>query len=80
MAVAAYLTTGAPPPGDYPTWDAYMADVAQFEPRYDEAAARGLKAMRLAPTLAVCRALLAGQPVPKDALDQRWARRYGVIR
>lgn len=44
--------------------------------RRDEDATRGLKAVRLATSLTVCRALLAGQKVPDDALDPHWRRRY----
>lgn len=68
-----------PPPGDYPSWSDYMADVEREVDR--EAileARRGIKAMRLAPTLEVYEALLNGQPVPNDQLDQTWARRYGI--
>jgi hypothetical protein len=36
------------------------------------------KAMRLAPTITIFNALLAGQPVPRSALDQAWASRYGI--
>lgn len=69
----------ANPPGDYLCWDDYMQDVAQTAVRHnDDDARRGLKAMRLAPSLAVYRALLDGQKVPAAALDQRWRRRYGL--
>jgi hypothetical protein len=46
--------------------------------RHDRTAIDVGKAMRLAPTILVFRALLDGQPVPADALDQRWVRRYGL--
>lgn len=36
------------------------------------------KAMRLAPSIDVFDALLAGQPVPASALDQEWRKRYGL--
>lgn len=82
MAGVAHTTEGArtsKPPGDYDTWADYMRDVEQLEAwRQDETCVRGLKAMRLAPTLAVYRALISGQQVPRKALDQRWARRYGL--
>jgi hypothetical protein len=69
----------APPPDGYDSWDAYMADIEHTEKLWhDLNAQRGLKAIRLAPSLAVCRALLAGQRVPKEALDDRWRSRYGL--
>ncbi len=68
----------AAPPEGYDSWDDYMADIEAAETAWrDDEAQRGLKAMRLAPTLAICRALLAGQDVPASELDQRWRRRYG---
>lgn len=36
----------------------------------------GMKAMLLAPTLAIYQALLQNQEVPVDALDPGWRRRY----
>ncbi len=68
----------APPPGDYTCWDDYMRDVEQLErERYDAHLSRRItKAMRLAPTALVFCALLEGQPVPHDAMDQEWLRRY----
>lgn len=69
----------AKPPGDYLCWDDYMRDATQTAVRRnDDEAQRGLKAMRLAPSLHVYRALLDGQKVPAAALDQRWRRRYGL--
>jgi hypothetical protein len=69
----------APPPGTYETWDDYMhAVVAADTDWHDREAQRGLKAMRLAPTIAVYQALLAGQPVPREALDPAWRDRYGL--
>lgn len=66
-------------PGDYESWDDYMADIEHVETVWhDQDAQRGLKAMRLAPSLAVCRALLDGQDVPRNALDPGWLRRYGI--
>lgn len=44
----------------------------------EEEAQRGIKAMMLAPTLAIYRALLQGQQVPVSALDPTWAKRYGL--
>lgn len=54
-------------------WDQYMAELV--DGWRDAEAARGLRAMRLAPTLEVYRALLAGQDVPKSALDPLWEAR-----
>lgn len=39
-------------------------------------AERGLKAMGLAPSLTLCRALLRGEAVPKSQLDRAGIRRY----
>jgi hypothetical protein len=36
-------------------------------------------AIMLAPTLAVCEALLRGEDVPPERLDPEWAERYGVL-
>jgi hypothetical protein len=71
----------AAPPGEYDTWDDYMLDVeadARRENawRRDEEANQGLKAMRLAPTLAIYRALVNGEDVPREHLDPLWVRRY----
>lgn len=41
-------------------------------------AERGLKAVRLAPTLELCRALLRGERIPGGQLDTESARRYGI--
>ena len=67
------------PPGDFESWDDYMAAVeARFDrDAYDDCKRVG-KAMRLAPSLEVFDALLAGQPVPASALDPAWRRRYGL--
>jgi len=43
-----------------------------------QAAEDGIKAMMLSPTLQICRALLAGERVPWQLLDQAQARRYGL--
>ena len=37
-----------------------------------------LKAVRLAPSLEVCEALLRGEKVPKSRLDPKWAKAYGL--
>lgn len=73
----------AAPPDGYGSWDEYMLDVeieAQHESSWmrDEEAIRLEKAFRLAPTLAIARALLQGQDVPASQLDPRWRRRYGL--
>jgi hypothetical protein len=70
----------ATPPGDYQSWDEYMADVELVEREaYDRALERRLaKALRLAPNTLVFAALLEGQPVPVSALDPVWSRRYGL--
>lgn len=36
------------------------------------------KALRLAPTLEVCEALLRGESVPKSRLDPEWSKAYGL--
>jgi hypothetical protein len=67
----------AEPPSDYASWDDYMHAFEHAETYWrDEEAQRGLKAMRLAPNLRVYQALLAGQPVPYEALDPDWRDRY----
>lgn len=38
------------------------------------------KALRLAPSLEMCEALLRGEKVPVSKLDPRWARAYGIRR
>jgi hypothetical protein len=37
-----------------------------------------LKAVRLAPTLEICEALLRGETVPKGMLDPAWRKAYGI--
>ena len=37
-----------------------------------------LKAVRLAPSIAVCEAILRGEDVPKSQLDPYWAKAYGI--
>ncbi len=67
------------PPKGYKRWDDYMADVEADEAaRHDIALSRRLtKAMRLSGgDLLVFEALIADQPVPHDAMDQEWLRRY----
>lgn len=36
-----------------------------------------LKAIRLAPTLEICEALLRGEKVPRSKLDPVWLKAYG---
>jgi hypothetical protein len=57
----------------YPNFDAYIDDLAGWR---DDDAQRGMAAMRLAPTLAVYRAIMAGEQVPLSALDPQWRFRY----
>jgi hypothetical protein len=67
----------AAPPGDYESWHEYMTAFEAADGAWRDAEAqRGLKALRLAPSLRVYQALLAGQPVPYEALDPRWRGRY----
>ena len=35
-----------------------------------------LRAIRLAPTLDICEAILRREPVPRSALDPQWAKAY----
>lgn len=51
-------------------------DVQTRESRLE--AERGIKAMRLAPTLGVYDALLRGERVPVSALEPKWVARYGL--
>ncbi len=56
-----------------------MLDVELRENAWrDEEAQRGLKAMRLAPSLLVYGDLLAGRRVFRSALDPKWRKRYGL--
>jgi hypothetical protein len=48
--------------------------------RRAEEADRGWRAMMLAPTLEICRALLRGECVPVSRLDALWVRRFGLRR
>ncbi len=62
-------------------WHEYMAELEHTERVLhwrDPDTVRALKALRLAPSLAVFDALMAGQPVPVDRLDPAWAGRYGL--
>ncbi len=58
-------------------WDEYMAELEHQETYWrDESVMRALKAMRLATSLPVYRALIEGQPVPSSQLNQQWLKRY----
>lgn len=46
--------------------------------RGDDEIARISRAMALAPTLDVCKALLRGESVPISSLDLHWVRRLGL--
>lgn len=83
------VETTTPPPGGYASWDEYMADVEALEDCEHGTRQRGAdydanhltslrisKAMRLAPNASVFAALLKGQPVPHEAMDPEWLRRY----
>ena len=61
-----------------PAFERLLAEVEQDRERrlFDEYQ-RGIKAMRLAPTLEICRALLRGESVPVSCLDQEWFVRLG---
>ena len=78
MAVAVALPAVSPTVADLigMEWDDYLFELNAWR---DEEVQRGIKAMRLSPSLEVCRALLKGQIVPVDAMDQRWARKYGLL-
>ena len=70
-----------PPPDGYVSWDEYMVEIeraAVFAAGYlhDREHQQGMKAIRLAPTLAVYRALINSEHVPREALDPAWVRRY----
>jgi hypothetical protein len=43
----------------------------------DATAARIWRAIMLAPSLEVCRALLRGETVPLERLDPEWVKRFG---
>lgn len=52
----------------------------QLEHRLDDVALIGIKAMMLAPTIDICRALLRGERVHWTQLDYFNAQRYGTRR
>jgi hypothetical protein len=51
---------------------------SQVEHRLDDAALVGVKAMMLAPTIDICRALLRGERIHWTQLDYFNAQRYGT--
>lgn len=54
-------------------------NVAEYELRpSDEECAAGWRAMMLAPSIEVCRALLVGESVPLSALRAEWVERFGL--
>lgn len=57
-----------------------LALLDRIDPRWEQEANRLWRAMMLAPTLSICRALLRGECVPVSSLRPEWARRYGLIR
>lgn len=60
-------------------WQQYLdAFGAWVDAQRELDAVRGLQAMQLAPTLDIYRALIAGEDVPKDRLDPKWRRAYGI--
>jgi hypothetical protein len=46
--------------------------------RAEDETTRIWRAVMLAPTLEVCRALLAGERVPLTQLDPVWVRKFGI--
>lgn len=56
-----------------------VVDYLQCDTRLDPLEAnRAWRALMLAPDLQTWAALLAGQPVPRTALDPLWLRRFGL--
>jgi hypothetical protein len=54
-------------------------DDRYFKPTVsDDEAARGWKAMMLAPTLEICQALLRGESVPVDRLRPEWVEWFDL--
>ena len=58
----------------------HNGDVLRYELEGDTQYHHGTRAIRLAPTLDVCRALAAGEAVPLNRLDPTWLERYGLRR
>lgn len=66
-------------PHGYTTWQQYLdEDAAAHAAAQQEEYRRWKRAMRLAPTPDIYLALLRDEPVPVEALDPEWARRYGL--
>jgi hypothetical protein len=62
-----------------PAFERLLSEIErEHEQRQREEANRGWRAMMLAPTLEIYRALLRGESVPVSALDPLWVRRFGV--
>lgn len=60
-------------------WEAIGPHVDKYrDTRERREAETILKAVRLAPALNVCEALLRGEPVPKTRLDPSWRKAYGL--
>lgn len=60
--------------------EAVLAELEAFLRAREEQAERGLKALMIAPTLELCRALLRGERVPWNVLRYDQLRRYGLRR
>lgn len=58
----------------------YREQLTERQLEREREAARGLKAMALAPTIGVCRALLAGERAPWNVLDYFAAEQFGLRR
>ena len=59
--------------------DALLAALATFRDTYERRESlRLLRAVRLAPSLEVCEAILRRERVPKSRLDPLWTERYGL--
>jgi hypothetical protein len=56
----------------------FEAFLHRIDDREAAEARRGLRALALAPTLALCQALLRGEQVPLEQLRQDAVRRYGL--
>jgi hypothetical protein len=63
-----------------PAFEALMNEVERAKDRSSrDEADRCWRAMMLSPTPEICGALLRGESVPIDRLDQEWAARFGLI-
>jgi hypothetical protein len=62
-----------------PFLDLALANIRRLnEQRSDAESLALIKAVRLAPTLQICEALLRGDHVPRSRMDPEWLRRYGL--